>query len=37
MPNSEIEQLKRLIFVYGDKGGVGKSAFARLLLDIYRS
>lgn len=36
MPNSEISRLKRLIFVYGDKGGVGKSAFARLLLDIYR-
>lgn len=31
-----LSALKRLIFVYGDKGGVGKSAFARLLLDIYR-
>ncbi len=29
--------LKRLIFIYGDKGGVGKSALARLVLDIYRS
>lgn len=29
--------LKRLIFIYGDKGGVGKSAVARLLLDIYRT
>ena len=28
--------LKRLVFIYGDKGGVGKSALARLLLDIYR-
>lgn len=36
MPKSQTERLKRLIFVYGDKGGVGKSALARLLLDIYR-
>ena len=28
--------LKRLVFIYGDKGGVGKSAVARLLVDIYR-
>lgn len=32
-----VSALKRLIFIYGDKGGVGKSAVARLLLDIYRS
>ena len=25
--------LKRLVFIYGDKGGVGKFAVARLLLD----
>ena len=31
-----ISTRKRLIFIYGDKGGVGKSAVARLLLDIYR-
>jgi len=31
------ELFKRLIFIYGDKGGVGKSALARLVLDIYRS
>lgn len=31
-----VSALKRLIFIYGDKGGVGKSAIARLLLDIYR-
>lgn len=36
MASSDIELLKRLIFIYGDKGGVGKSAVARLLLDIYR-
>jgi hypothetical protein len=34
---SVVSALKRLIFIYGDKGGVGKSAVARLLLDIYRS
>ena len=33
---SESSALKRLVFIYGDKGGVGKSAVARLLLDIYR-
>jgi len=32
-----VSALKRLVFIYGDKGGVGKSAVARLLLDIYRS
>lgn len=37
MASPDTEPLKRLVFVYGDKGGVGKSAFARLLLDIYRS
>jgi MinD-like ATPase involved in chromosome partitioning or flagellar assembly len=36
MASPDTESLKRLVFVYGDKGGVGKSAFARLLLDIYR-
>jgi CO dehydrogenase nickel-insertion accessory protein CooC1 len=34
---SEGSALKRLVFIYGDKGGVGKSAVARLLLDIYRN
>jgi len=34
---SVVSVLKRLIFIYGDKGGVGKSAVARLLLDIYRT
>ena len=33
---SEGSAFKRLVFIYGDKGGVGKSAVARLLLDIYR-
>ncbi len=33
---AEGSALKRLVFIYGDKGGVGKSAVARLLLDIYR-
>ena len=33
---SEGSALKRLVFIYGDKGGVGKSAVARLLWDIYR-
>ena len=26
---------KRLVIVHGDKGGVGKSTFARLLADYY--
>ena len=34
---SEDSAFKRLVFIYGDKGGVGKSAVARLLLDIYRN
>jgi hypothetical protein len=37
MASKNSPTLKRLIFVGGDKGGVGKSAVARLLLDIYRS
>ncbi len=37
MASKSSPTLKRLIFVGGDKGGVGKSAVARLLLDIYRS
>ncbi|OLP17418.1 hypothetical protein BST81_16635 [Leptolyngbya sp. 'hensonii'] len=28
---------KRMVFVTGDKGGVGKSCFARFLLDVYRT
>lgn len=29
--------MKKLIFVHGDKGGVGKSTFARLLADYYET
>lgn len=28
---------KRIVFVHGDKGGVGKSTFARLLADYYET
>jgi hypothetical protein len=30
-----IQQTKKLVFIHGDKGGVGKSTFARLLADYY--
>lgn len=34
---NQIEQMKRFVIVTGDKGGVGKSTFARGLFDFYIS
>jgi hypothetical protein len=33
---TQTKQAKRIVFITGDKGGTGKSSFARGLLDIYQ-
>lgn len=35
--NNQSEKMKRFVIVTGDKGGVGKSTFARALFDFYIS